>query len=158
MKTIFIAVTVLLTTICTYAQNNKAFEKLQDVNGIQYFAINKTMINAMSLMQACIDGEKTSKYIDKIKDVDNLKAFVSNKKRKTRKIRRAMKSYLKDNNLEQFFSINNDKANIQVYVNKGGSAALVKEFLVFVEGGKSHSSALLSFTGNINLDDLKDIN
>lgn len=158
MKTLFIAVIVLLTTITAYAQNTTAFDKLQDTEGIQYFAVNKTMIKAVSLMQSCINGDKTSEYIDKIKDLDNLKAFVSTKKRKTRKIKRAMKSYLKDNKLEQFFSVNAHNANIKVYVNNGGNATLIKEFLVYVEGGKSKTSALLSFTGNINLADLKDIN
>ena len=133
----------------------KEFDKFKDTKGVQYLLIHKDLLSMLGSVEASFNNDKAKEYMEIAKDIDDLKLFFTSEKKHKKDLRSAMTSYVKSNNLEPFFTFSDDTSKIKIFVNKGGEASLIKEFMVLVEGIKNENLALLSFTGNINLNDLE---
>jgi hypothetical protein len=134
-----------------------AFDKFENVEGIDFLNVEKDMFKMLSSVEASIGDEKTEKYADLIEDIDQLRIFTTKEKKHRKALVNAVTDYVKQDKLEELMSFNSKDAKVKIYVNKGGDAALIKEGLVFVEDMDDKGVVVVSFTGNLNLNDLDKI-
>ena len=64
-------------------------------------------------------------------------------------------TYLSQNSLEELMTFNDGTSKTKLYVKSGKTVTDLKEFLLFSQGGKENEAVLMSFSGNINLKELK---
>jgi len=154
----FLITAVLAAMPFIASAQTKAFDKFKDVKGIDFVNVEKDMFKMLSNIDASIENEKTSKYVDMIEGLDNLQVFSSKEKKYRKQLTGAVTDYLKSNPLEELISFSNKDSKIKVYVNQGGEATLIKEGLVFIEDMDDKGVVLVSFTGNIDLKNLEKLN
>lgn len=131
-----------------------AFDKFENVEGIETVVINKKMFEMIGNVETSAGGEKAQKLIDAAKGLEYVKVFTTTDKKHRKEMAKTVESYLKQNPLEELMSIKDEKSRVKIYVNKGDSS-LIKECLIFVDDNKE--MVLLSLTGNIDLKELGDL-
>lgn len=156
MKKLLITAVLAAMPFIATAQTT-AFDKFENVEGIDFLNIGKDMFKMLSSVEGSVGTEKTEKYVDLIEDIDNLKVFTTNERKHRKALSNAVSDYIKQDKLEELMSFNGKDAKIKIYVNKGGEATLIKEGLVFVEDMDDKGVVVVSFTGNLNLKDLEKI-
>ena len=157
MKKFIITSVLAVLPFVSFAQTT-AFNKFEDVEGIQAVSINKEMFDMFRSMDSSAKDEKTKTYMDLAGQVDNVKIFTTSEKKFKRQIKEAVAGYLKQNTLQELMSVSTEGNKVKIYVRQGSSESIIKEGLVFVENDdRKEDAVLISFTGNVNLNDLKDI-
>jgi len=157
MKKFIITSVLAVLPFVSFAQTT-AFNKFEDVEGIQAVSINKEMFDMFRSMDSSAKDEKTKTYMDLAGQVDNVKIFTTSEKRYKKQIKEAVAGYLKQNTLQELMSVSTEGNKVKIYVRQGSSESIIKEGLVFVENeDRKEDAVLISFTGNVNLNDLKDI-
>lgn len=131
-----------------------AFDKFENVEGIDFLNVEKDMFKMLSSIKSSISDEKTEKYAGLIEDIDKLRVFTTKEKKHRKALTNAVANYVKQDKLEELMSFNGKDAKVKIFVNKGGEATLIKEGLVFVEDMDDKGVVVVSFTGNLNLNDL----
>lgn len=154
MKKLIITSLVALASFAGFAQTS-AFDKFQNVEGIESVIINKKFFEIAGSIEAPAGGEKAQKCLNMLKDFDNLKVFTSSEKKHKKALSNAVHSYLKDGALQELLSVNDEGSKVRVYVKDSGKANQINEALLFVEGGKE--VVVMTFTGSLNLNDLKSL-
>lgn len=156
MKKFIITAVFAALPFVSFAQTT-AFTKFEDVDGIQSISLNKEMFEMVKSFDSSSTDEKTKGYMDLAGQLDNLKVYTTKEKKYKKQIKEAVSGYLKQNPLQELMSITDKGNRIKIYVKQGGDS-IIKEGLVFVDNDDSKEDAvLLSFTGNLNLDDVKDL-
>lgn len=153
MKKFIITSILAVAPFIGFAQTT-AFDKFKDVDGITSVTLNKELFEMAGNIEVS-GNEKTDKCLSMVKNLDGLKVFTTSEKKHMKNIRNAVSSYLKSNTLSELMSINDKGSKVKIYVKEGAGKADLREALVFVEDDKDKQVVLLSFTGNINLNDLK---
>jgi hypothetical protein len=156
MKKLFITAVLAAMPFIASAQTT-AFDQFENVEGIDYLNVEKDMFKMLSSVESSIGDEKTEKYADLIEDIDKLRVFTTKEKKHRKALANAVSDYVKQDKLEELMSFNGKDAKVKIYVNKGGDASLIKEGLVFVEDMDDKGVVVVSFTGNLNLNDLEKI-
>lgn len=157
MKKFIITSVLAVLPFVSFAQTT-AFNKFEDVEGIQAVSINKEMFDMFRSMDSSAKDEKTKTYMDLAGQVDNVKIFTTSEKKYKKQIKEAVAGYLKQNTLQELMSVTTEGNKVKIYVRQGSSESIIKEGLVFVENDdRKEDAVLISFTGNVNLNDLKDI-
>jgi len=157
MKKFIITSVLAVLPFVSFAQTT-AFNKFEDVEGIQAVSINKEMFDMFRSMDSSAKDEKTKTYMDLAGQVDNVKIFTTSEKKFKKQIKEAVAGYLKQNTLQELMSVSTEGNKVKIYVRQGSSESIIKEGLVFVENDdRKEDAVLISFTGNVNLNDLKDI-
>lgn len=155
MKKFIITLVLAAMPFVTFAQS-AAFNKFEDVDGIESITINKEMFKMFSSIETSAVGEKAESYLDIAEGIDYLKVFTTSQKKHKKDMKATVADYLKTNPLEELLSITDKDSKIKIYVKQGAEATIIKEGLVFIENDKRKEDAvLISFTGNINLNDIK---
>jgi len=131
-----------------------AFDKFKDVDGIASVVINKELLEMAGSMEVS-GNEKADKALSMVKNLDGLKMFITSEKKHMKNLRNSVTSYLKTSGLEEMMTITDNGSKIKFYVREGATKSDVKEALLFVENENDKQVVLLSFTGNVNLNDLK---
>ncbi len=155
MKKIIMTAVLAIAPLVTFAQS--AFDKFRDVKGVEYVSVTKDMFNMLGKFEASASGEKAEKFVNMAKGLESVRVFTTSEKKYRKEITSAVADYLKGNPLEELVSYSGKDSKIKVYVNQGGEATLIKEGLVFIEDLDDKGVVLVSFTGTINLDDLKSL-
>lgn len=155
MKKFIITSVLAVMPFVTFAQT--AFDKFKDVKGIEYISVTKDMFDMLGKFEASASGEKTEKFIQMAKGLESVKVFTTAEKKYRKELTAAVAGYLKGNTLEELVSYSGKDSKVKVYVNQGGEASLIKEGLVFIEDLDDKGVVLVSFTGSLNLDDLKNL-
>ena len=157
MKKFIITSVLAVLPFVSFAQTT-AFNKFEDVEGIQAVSINKEMFDMFRSMDSSAKDEKTKTYMDLAGQVDNVKIFTTSEKKYKKQIKEAVAGYLKQNTLQELMSVSTEGNKVKIYVRQGSSESIIKEGLVFVENDdRKEDAVLISFSGNVNLNDLKDI-
>ena len=94
----------------------------------------------------------------KIKNLDDLKVFVSDNASMSSKMKNMMTQYLKKANLKELMRVKYNDTNVRFYFKQGSNEDKVAELLMFVSGikdvkvkGDEVETVLLSLTGDIDL-------
>lgn len=147
-KIIIIALLAILPSVVV-AQNN-FFDKFEGRDGIEGVRITDNMLEVFGYIKITGAGEEES-LPEKVKEFENVKAFVTKDKKHIKEMRNSVADYLKKFPMEAAVKLNNESGKINVYVRKAGETSVVKEVLVFVEDVKKQEAVLLCFMGNIDL-------
>lgn len=157
MKKFIITSVLAVLPFVSFAQTT-AFNKFEDVDGIQSVTVNKEMFEMLKSFDSSVTDAKTKTYMDLAGQVDNLKVYTTKEKKYKKQIKDAVAGYLKQNPLQELMSVNDKGNRVKIYVKQGSSESIIKEGLIFVDNDDSKEDAvLLSFTGNVNLNDIKDL-
>lgn len=156
MKKIIITLLLAVMPFVTFAQE-VPFSQFQDVEGVDYVSVNKEMFAMIGKMDASIDGGNTEKYLGMLDKLDNLKVFTTDEKKKMKELTSAVQDYLKKNPLEELMSIKDEGSRINIYVKQEADSSIVKEGLVFIEDADDKNVVLVSFTGNLDLNELNEL-
>ena len=151
-KKIILITTFFLSTNAFFAQS--VFDKFDDVDGITKVSVTKKMFTLLSKID---DKSKDSQeYTNLIKKLDNLKVYSTKSDKKGDEMQATATKYIKTAGLEELMSVNDNGKNIKIYVKSGASESIVKELLMFIDGGNSgrEDSVLMSLTGNFDLDEI----
>lgn len=152
MKKFIITAVLAAMPFVTFAQTN-AFDKFQDVEGIESITVNKELFKMIGDVKVSGD-EKTQNLIDMAENIEGLKVFSTKEKKHKDAMRQAVTEYVKKNPLTELMSANTDGAKVKVYVTQGKEESIIKEGLLFVENDKEEM-VVVSFTGNLNLKDIE---
>lgn len=152
MKRLIITSILAIAPFVAFAQT-KAFDKFQNVDGIESVCISKKLFEMAGSIEAPGDSEKTQKCLNMVKNMDNIQIFTTSERRHKKDLSKAVASYLKETALTQLVAVNDKDAKVKVFVKEGGKASEIREALVFVESDKQ--VVVMSFTGALNLNDLK---
>ena len=153
MKKIIIILFLAVLPTVTFAQD--AFTKFEDKDGIDVVVVNKKMFELLGSVEATGVEKEAQKYLKQVKNLDKLKVFSTSQINYIKDMETTVATYLKQNSLEELISFNNSGHKGKLYVKSGKKASDVKEFLLFSKGGKKNEAVLVSFTGNVNLNDFK---
>ncbi|MCW4467533.1 DUF4252 domain-containing protein [Flavobacterium sp. MFBS3-15] len=153
MKKFIITAVMAAMPFVTFAQT-KAFDKFQDVEGISSITVNKEMFEMLGEVKVS-DDKKTQSYLDMAENIEGLKVFTTKEKKHKDALRASVAEYIKKNPLTELMSINQDGQKVKIYAAQGKTESIIKEGLIFVEGGDDKDLVLVSFTGTLNLNDIE---
>ncbi len=153
MKKFIITAVLAAMPFVTFAQT-KAFDKFQDVEGIETVTVNKAMFEMLGDVKVT-GNDKTQNYLDMAEKMESLKVFSTREQKHKDAIRATVAEYVKQHPLTELMTANHGGAKIKVYVVQGRQESIIKEGLVFIEDTKDKEMVLVSFTGNLNLNDIE---
>lgn len=152
MKKLIITSLLAVVPFLSFAQTN-AFDKFQNVDGIESVCISKKLFELAGSIEAKDAGEKAQKCLNMVKNMDNLKIFTTSERKHKKNLSKAVASYLKDTSLTELLAVNDNESKVKVFVKEGGKATEIREALLFVESDKE--VVVMSFTGALDFNDLK---
>ncbi|AWH85379.1 hypothetical protein HYN59_09755 [Flavobacterium album] len=152
MKKIIIALLAILPSVA-FAQNN-FFDKFEGKEGIEGVEITDNMLEVFGYFKVTGAGDEDS-LPAKVKEFENVKAFITKDKKRMKEMRNGVADYLKKFPMEASVKLNNESGKINIYVRKAGNTSIIKEVLVFIEDLEKQEAVLLSFMGNIDLGENK---
>ena len=153
MKKVIIVLLLAALPAVTFAQN--AFKKLRNTEGIAAITINDGGYKMLSDKDKAAVGSVARDYLSNTSHLDNLNVFISSEKKHAGTIKRAMRDYLDENNLEKLVNFEEDGSGISIYIKQGKSGTDSTEMLLFVESKEKHEAVLISFTGSLGLTEVK---
>jgi hypothetical protein len=156
MKKFIITLLLAAMPLVTFAQK-EAFAKFEGVEGIESITINKKMFEILASVDSSSVGKDVAPYLDTASGLDYVNVFTTSDKKYKKQLKDAVGDYLKTNPLQELISVTDNGSKIKVYVKQGSEESIITEGLVFIENNdKKEEAVLVSFTGNINLNDIKD--
>ncbi len=156
MKKFIITLALAAMPFVTFAQTN-AFAKFEGVEGIRSLTLNKQLFSMIGSIGDSATTEKTKGYLDAASKIDKIKIYSTSESKYKKQLNNAVADYLKANPLDLLLSINDKGAAIKIYVKQGSTESIIKEGLVVVEDSqRKKESTIISFTGELNLNDIKD--
>jgi hypothetical protein len=151
----------LVTIIAFFLASNQSFsqslfDKYDNLDGVTSIIVNNKMFELMSKVNANAKDKETQQYNKLLKNLDNLKVFVTNSLKMTADMKITAEKYLKSSNLSELMHINKDGKNIKIYAKQSGTDGNnIKELFMFIEGsGKDYETIILSLTGDFDLNEL----
>jgi Domain of unknown function (DUF4252) len=152
MKKFIITAVLAAMPFITFAQT-KAFDKFQDVEGIESMTVTKELFRMLGDVKIYGD-DKAQKYLDMAERIEGLKVFSTKEQKHKDAMKLAVTEYVKKNPLTELMSANTHGAKVKVYVIQGKEESVIKEGLVFIENNDDKEMVLVSFTGNLDLKDI----
>jgi hypothetical protein len=152
MKNFIITLVFAFVTQAFYAQG--AFDKFDGQDDVTSVIVNKKMFDLMSKVKADSSDKETQQYINLIKKLDNLKVFTTKNPKIEADMKASADKYVKTAGLEELMRVNDSGKNVRILVRSGASDTQIKELLMFMDGGKTDDTVLLSLTGNFNLNEI----
>lgn len=156
MKKFIITLVLAAVPFITFAQTD-AFAKFEGVEGIQSLTLNKELFSMFASIGDSATTARTKGYLDAASKLDKVKVYITAEKKYKKQLNNAVADYLKSNPLDLLLSFNDKGSAIKVYVKQGSQESVIKEGLVVIQDSeKRQESIIISFTGEINLNDIKD--
>lgn len=147
MKKLIVTLIVMLVPVLFYAQG--AFDKFNDVDGIDVIVVDKSMIDLAGEMKV---GKDEQDLVTKFTDgLDNLKVYSTEVKKYKKQLKAAVKDYLRDNNMKALVSVKDDGEEVKVYAKQTAGSDTLDEVLVFVDSGDGDETLVVTFTGKVKL-------
>ncbi len=147
---IFLTIALVMSVWISNAQSQ--FDKFEEIEGVTSVIVNQ---KAFSLMSK-IGSESDDEYLGLIKNIESLKVFATESVEVAKQMEAAVKSYLKNANLEELMRVKDGDSNVTIYVKEGKSEDFVKELFMFVKDSENSSkeSVIISLTGDIDLNQI----
>ena len=155
MKKFIITLALAAMPFVTFAQD--AFARFEGVEGITSMTLNKELFNMFGSIGDSATTAKTKGYLDAASKIDKVKIYSTAEKKYKKQLNNAVTDYLKANPLDLLLSFTDKGAAIKIYVKQGSTESIIKEGLVVIEDSqRKKESVIISFTGELNLNDIKD--
>lgn len=151
MKKIIVTAMVALLPWVTFAQED--FDKFQDKEGIDGVIISENLVEVLGYIKFSGGAEKAKPYLEKVKDVESFRVFSTSQKKYCKDMKKTVASYLKKHKMERVLNINSDGSIVDVYMVTAEDSSVIKELLLFTDNTKKDETVLVSFIGNIDLNE-----
>jgi len=156
MKKFIITLLLAALPLVTFAQQD-AFAKFEGVEGIQSLTLNKELFDMFGSIGDSATTAKTKGYLDAASKIEKVKVYITAEKKYKKQLNNAVADYLKSNPLDLLLSFNDKGSAVKVYAKQGSKESIIREGLVVIEDSqRKQESVIISFTGEINLNDIKD--
>lgn len=146
---------LLLTVIISLAANTifaqTLFDKFTDHEDVKTVIVNKKMFEMMSKVKVDTKDAEAQKYFDLIKNLDNLKVFITTNTKVSSEMKTSADKYLQTAGLNELMQVNQNGKNVRIHAKPSTKEAHVKELFMFIEGKET---VLLSLTGDFNLNEI----
>lgn len=150
MKKFIITALLAAMPFITFAQ--AAFDKFQDQEGIDGIVLNENVVNILNYIKLSEGSKQVQPYLQNVKDVESLRIFTTSEKKHAKDMKKTVATYLRKHNMEELVTLNSDGTKVKVYMVAGTDPSEINELLVFTENKKDNNTTLISFIGNIDLD------
>ncbi|QYJ68179.1 DUF4252 domain-containing protein [Flavobacterium litorale] len=150
MKKFIITALLAAMPFITFAQ--AAFDKFQDQEGIDGIVLNENVVNILNYIKLSQGSKQVQPYLQNLKDVESLRIFTTSEKKYAKDMKKTVATYLRKHNMEELVTLNSDGTKVKVYMVAGTDPSEINELLVFTENKKDNNTTLISFIGNIDLD------
>ncbi|AXG75108.1 DUF4252 domain-containing protein [Flavobacterium arcticum] len=151
MKKFIIVALLAVTPFVTFAQ--REFDKFQDKEGIDGIVIHENLVDVLGYIKLSGGAEKAKDYLDKVDSMESLRVFTTSDKKYSKDMKKTVASYLRKHSMDELVSLNDKGTKVNIYITAGKNNSQIKELLVFTENKKDDEVVLVSFIGNIDLDD-----
>ena len=160
MNKIIIVTAILMMSFNGIAQTS-IFDKYDGEDGVTTIVVNQKMFELMAKFGGSTSEAK--EYADMIGGLTGLKVFTTENSALASDMEKTVNSYLKSSKLSELMRINDDKAQVKIYIREGKDEDHVKELLMFVNGIKKHvdsvkghsaEAVIISLTGDIDLNSI----
>ena len=153
MKKFIITLLLAVLPSIFFAQTT-AFDKFEK-DGVDAVIVNKKMFELMGNVKMDPKDKTAQQYLNLIKKLDNLKVFTTTSPKIVNEMKGTVDGYLKKYPLEELMRMNEGTRTVKIYVKSGATSSIVKELLMFMEGGSAkESTVLMSLTGNFDLSEI----
>ncbi|KAF2518467.1 DUF4252 domain-containing protein [Flavobacterium salilacus subsp. salilacus] len=153
MKKIIITAILAAMPFATFAQTD--FDKFQDQEGIDGLVINENLINILNYIKISDGVKQAEPYLNNIKETESFRVFTTSEKKHSKEMKKTVKSYLKKHPMEQVVAVNDKGTKVNVYMTTSEKSSQIRELIVFTENEKDDEVVLVSFIGNVDLEDKK---
>lgn len=163
MNKIIIVITVFMVSFGSMAQTS-IFDKYDGKDEVTTIVVNQKMFELMAKFGGSSDEAK--EYADMVGGLSGLKVFTTENSALASDMEKTVNSYLKSSKLSELMRINDDDAQVRIYIREGKDEDHVKELLMFVNGIKNHvdrieghsaEAVIVSLTGNIDLNRIAEL-
>ncbi len=151
MKKFIIAALLAAMPFVTFAQAE--FEKFQDQEGIDGVVVGENLLDVLGYIKLSGGAEKAQGYLEKVKEMESLRVFTTSERKHSKEMKKTVTSYLKKHPMEKLVSVNDDGTKVDIYMKSGNKSSEIRELLVFTQNNKDNEVVLVSFIGNIDLED-----
>lgn len=157
MKKIILIVAVILVPFISNAQTS-IFDKYEDVDGVTTIVVSKKAFELMSIFGG--SSEEAKEYAELVGGLNGLKVFTTEDSKIATDMKMTVDKYLASSKLSELMRVNDNEANVRIYIKEGKDDEHVEELLMFVNGlgkhfegneGRSAEAVIVSLTGNIDL-------
>lgn len=132
-----------------------AFEKFDNQENITGVSVNKKMFELMSKVKIETSDKETQQYMSLIKDLDNLKVYITTNVKAASEMKTTSEKFLKSSNLDELMRVTDNGRNVKIFVKTGSTETKIKELFMFIEGsGKENQTVIMSLTGDFSLNQL----
>jgi ribosomal protein S18 len=150
-----ILLTIILTLIISsnnYAQ--KVFDKFEVQDEVSSVVVDKKMFELMSKVKVDASNIEMQKYLDVIKNLEKLQAFVTSNHKIKMDMKLTFDNYVKTGNFEELMNANENGKNTKILIKPSAQSPMVNELLMFTDGSSAQETVLLSITGEFNLNEI----
>jgi Domain of unknown function (DUF4252) len=152
MKKHLITLFLLVVSSPFFAQS--VFDQFDGIAGVNTVIVNKKMFDLMSKVKLDTSDKETLQYLSLIKKIDQLKVYRTQNDRIALQMRLTAEKYAKTAGLEELMTSNESGKKVQILGKQGVGETQLKELLLFIEGGKSEETVLMSITGDFDLSEV----
>ena len=147
--------TLILILITTVLFGQSAFDKFDGPEEITTVIVNKKLFEMMSKVKVNPNDKEDMQYMELIKNLDNLKVFITSSAKYTAEMKATVDKHLKTAGLQELMRISEGGKSVKIHVKTGATETRVKELLMFTEGGpKDKETILMILTGDFDLNDI----
>lgn len=152
MKKYIITLLLLVVSSTMFAQS--VFDQFEGIDGVNTVLINKKMFDLMSKVKLDTSDKETQQYMNLIKKIDDLKVYRTQNERIGIQMRLTAEKYVKPAGLTELMVSNEGGKKVRILGKQGTSKTQLKELLLFIEGGKTDDTVLMSITGDFDLNEV----
>lgn len=155
MKKVILLIALVTAPIFSYGQS--IFDKLEDMDGVSSVIVSKEAFEILSKFNAeSLKDNDAMEVFQMVQELEELKAFSSNKKDVVAKMETLVKSQVKDAKLTELMRLKEDDSRVLIYVKASKNKDFVSEVLMFIKGIDKKTDGMsegvvVSLTGNIDI-------
>ncbi|MDY0089188.1 MAG: DUF4252 domain-containing protein [Flavobacteriaceae bacterium] len=143
--------TIIICLTANIVFGQASFDKFTNHEDVNAVIVNKKMFEMMSKVKADVNNVEVQKYFDLIKNLDNLKVFVTTNPKVSAEMKSSAENHLKTAGLDELMQINQNGKNVKIHAKPSTKKSHAKELLMFIDGKET---ILLSLIGDFNLNDV----
>ena len=133
-------------------QSQSVFDVFEDIDDVTTVSVTKSAFRLMSKFGGSTTDPEAKAYMDMIKELDQLKVFVTEDEKIAGDMQKVANSYIKSSDLIELMRVKEKGSNVKIYVREGADEDHVKELLMFVtDQNEGNQAVIMSLTGNIDL-------
>lgn len=163
MNKLIIIIAIAMMSFTGMAQTS-IFDKYDGKDDVTTIVVNQKMFELMAKFGG--SSSEAKEYAEMVGGLTGLKVFTTENSALAADMDKTVNSYLKSSKLSELMRINDDDAQVRIYIREGKDEDHVKELLMFVNGLDNHlegieghnaEAVIVSLTGDIDLNKIAEL-